>query len=67
MTETRTDGVDIGDVLRAPLDDGLVKHLDDGPSRGAPYLETYVAINQANAIFGFDGWDYSVTRLERVA
>src|ERR1700741_2181990 len=34
--------------------------------RAVDYIEGWFAISQANAIFGFDGWDREMTHFERV-
>jgi recombination DNA repair RAD52 pathway protein len=34
--------------------------------RALDYIEGWFAISQANAIFGFDGWDREMTHFERV-
>lgn len=51
--------------LEAPLDPGLI-HTRKKQGVELVYLEGFEAINQANAIFGYDGWSYVVTRLEQV-
>lgn len=51
-------------LLSAALDPALVEHLKD--RGGVPYVETFNVINQANRIFGYAGWSYTLTRLECV-
>lgn len=44
-------------LLQADIDPDIVEQNRDG----FLHLEGYVAIDQANEIFGFDGWSYEVT------
>lgn len=46
--------------LRAPLDRSKVKSRVQGGS-SVSYIEAYHAENEANRIFGFDGWDRETT------
>lgn len=46
--------------LSQPLDPKLVSTRKGAAGRTVPYIEGYVAIDQANAVFGFDGWGYEV-------
>ena len=55
------------ELLAAPLDSRVTKTLKDGPMKGASYIEAYHAINEANRIFGFDGWSRETVQIERIA
>jgi DNA recombination protein Rad52 len=50
-------------ALEAPLDPTNVKPAGNGVK--GDYIEGWHAINEANRIFGFDGWSYS-TELQKV-
>lgn len=50
----------------APLAPALVNTRAAQGGRQVPYIAGWVAIEQANRIFGFDGWSYSVDRLEAI-
>jgi len=52
--------------LQSPLDGNRVKRREQG-NITLSYLEGYDIIDQANTIFGFDGWSYNVTKLEQVS
>jgi len=52
--------------LQSPLDGNRVKRREQG-NITLSYLEGYDIIDQANIIFGFDGWSYNVTKLEQVS
>jgi DNA repair and recombination protein RAD52 len=43
-------------ALKAPLDRAVVKSREQGKGQ-VSYIEAYHAENEANRIFGFDGWD----------
>lgn len=47
------------EALGKPIPRDLIKVL-----RGNKYIEGFEAINQANTLFGFDGWGYQVTRID---
>ena len=51
-------------ALRRKLDRRHV-HTRDLDGRSIDYVEGWFAIAEANAIFGFDGWDREVTQFER--
>src|SRR5690242_9768786 len=51
--------------LRRKLDRRDV-HTREADNRSVDYIEGWFAISQANAIFGFDGWDREMTHFERV-
>lgn len=55
---------DIDSDLEKKLPMELITTLKEGPARGAPYLETWIAIEQANRIFGFGGWTTEVKDLK---
>lgn len=44
--------------LNVPLDPSRVKVFEDGPARGAPYLEGHDVIRHANEVFGPGNWGY---------
>jgi DNA repair and recombination protein RAD52 len=56
------------EALKQELNQELIAYRDEnwGGGRKIAYLETHVAIKQANRIFGFDGWSYEITDLTRV-
>src|SRR5215469_2796656 len=41
-------------------------HRKEIDGRAFDYIEGWFAISQANALFGFDGWDRETTHFERV-
>jgi DNA recombination protein Rad52 len=51
--------------LRRKLDRRDV-HTREADNRSVDYIEGWFAISEANAIFGFDGWDREMTHFERV-
>jgi DNA recombination protein Rad52 len=51
-------------ALEAPLDPAVVKPAGNGVK--GDYIEGWHAINEANRIFGFDGWSYT-TELKEVS
>jgi DNA repair and recombination protein RAD52 len=53
------------DELRHPLEQDRVKYRKQA-GRQIAYLEGYDAIDRANAIFGFDGWNYRTSDLTLV-
>lgn len=52
--------------LNAPLDPASVKQREGARGRMLSYLEGWRAIQNANDIFGFDGWSTEVTNLQCV-
>lgn len=44
--------------LDVPLNPNLISVLQAGPASGEPYLETFVVISEANAVFGVGGWGF---------
>lgn len=52
------------ELLSAPLDSRVTKTLEEGPMKGAVYIEAYHAIYEANRIFGFDGWSCETLVME---
>jgi DNA recombination protein Rad52 len=52
-------------ALRHKLDRRHV-HNREVESRSIDYVEGWFAISEANAIFGFDGWDREMTHFERL-
>lgn len=52
--------------LHAPLPPAFVQTRTQGGGR-VSYIAGHEAINQANAIFGYDGWSYTVDRVETSA
>jgi DNA recombination protein Rad52 len=53
-------------LLAAPYDAKNVAILEVGSNKGSRYFETFHVIDEANRIFGYDGWSYTVTRLNKV-
>jgi len=53
-------------ILEAPLDGKRVKKREQG-NITLSYLEGYDIIDHANKLFGFDGWSYSINKLEQVS
>lgn len=58
---TMKDNETIFRELEGELDRSLVHYRPDNKK---PYLEGFEAINQANKIFGFDGWGYEIVEME---
>ena len=52
-------------LLNYPLDGSRVKTLDKG-GRKYSYLSTFDIVNTLNLIFGFDGWETNVKKLEMI-
>lgn len=48
------------DLLGQPLDPALVSEREGRDEQLRQYIEGWAAINQANRIFGFDGWGAEV-------
>lgn len=46
--------------LQAPLDSKVVKKPSGSFGPKGDYIEAWHAINEANRIFGFDGWSYTI-------
>ena len=53
-------------ALAAPLDRERIAHRSES-GRQLSYLEGWDVMEMANTIFGYDGWGYSITRLEVAA
>jgi len=53
----------VTEQLKAPLDPAAIKPPPQG--KYGEYVDGLHVIREANRIFGFDGWSYRVTRLER--
>jgi len=53
-------------ALAAPLDRKRIAHRSES-GRQLSYLEGWDVMEMANTIFGYDGWGYSITRLEVAA
>jgi DNA recombination protein Rad52 len=51
---------EIADLLAQPLDHGLVSERELRDGRLIQYIEGWAVINQANRIFGHDGWGAEV-------
>ena len=51
---------DIAKLLDQPLDPALVSQRQGPSGKMLDYIEGYSAIDQANRIFGHDGWSYEV-------
>lgn len=54
------------DLLRAPLDRNRVATRSQG-GMNLSYLEGYDVMDYANKVFGFEAWNYTVTKLEEVS
>ena len=52
--------------LKAPLDGKRVKRREQ-KNITLSYIAGYDIIDQANIVFGFDGWSYDVNKLEQVS
>ena len=50
-------------ALQRPLAPALVSQRNES-GRTLSYIEGFTAIDQANSIFGFDGWSHEVVRLD---
>lgn len=50
-------------LLGQPIDPKIVKSRPVGSGRKADYIAGYSAINQANRLFGYDGWGYEIVEL----
>ena len=48
--------------LEADVPEGTITHLEAGPAAGAPYIEGWIAIRQANRIYGYDGWSFRLVQ-----
>lgn len=53
----------VTEQLKAPLDPKAIKPPPQG--KFGEYVDGLHVIREANRIFGFNGWSYEVTRLER--
>lgn len=51
-------------ALDQPLDPDLVKQREGAGGRKLDYLEGFEVINQANEIFGYDGWSMDLINIE---
>ncbi len=60
--DTRSEGLPnrVLDLLGQPLDPLLVSERESRDGRLVQYIEGWAIINQANRIFGFDGWGAEV-------
>ena len=56
----------IFEKLNQPLDESAIKHREQG-GRTFSYIEGWYAKDQANRIFGYDGWSSETLSLEQVA
>lgn len=54
------------DRLNEKLDASKVKQREGAFGKNLDYLETWYCIQQANDIFGYDGWSSETTRLEHI-
>jgi len=55
-------------TLAAPLNGGNVKTRKNyGGGGDLSYIESWFAIQEANRIFGFDGWSSETVQIERIA
>lgn len=53
-------------MLAKQIDKSLIKQRQGAGGKTLDYIPGYVAIDQANKIFGFGGWSYSVTDLRQI-
>ena len=58
--------MEVFEKLNQPLDESAIKHREQG-GRTFSYIEGWYAIDQANRIFGYDGWSRETLSLEQVA
>lgn len=56
---------DIERELSEPLNTDIIKYLDEGPAKGAPYIEGWRLIVRANEVFGHGGWTSEVRELKQ--
>lgn len=54
------------DRLSEKLDASKVKQREGAFGKSLDYLETWYVIQQANEIFGFDGWSFETVKLEHI-
>lgn len=54
------------DELNAPLDPALVAERPGAGSKKLSYIPSHVAITNANLVFGYGEWGYSITDLRHV-
>lgn len=52
--------------LQGPLNSANVKERDGAGGKKLDYIESWMAISEANRIFGHDGWSSETTRLEHI-
>ena len=53
-------------LLQLPLSESHVAQREGAFGKKLDYLETWFVIQQANDIFGYDGWECETTRLEHI-
>lgn len=53
-------------LLQLPLSESNVAQREGAFGKKLDYLETWFVIQQANDIFGYDGWECETTRLEHI-
>ena len=58
--------MEVFEKLNQPLDESAIKHREQG-GRTFSYIEGWYARDQANRIFGYDGWSSETLSLEQVA
>ena len=58
--------MEVFEKLNQPLDESAIKHRMQGKDT-LSYIEGWYAIDQANRIFGYDGWSRETLSLEQVA
>lgn len=56
----------VSDRLGREIDAKAIKGRDGAHGRQFSYIEGWFAIEQANAIFGFDGWSYEIMDLAQM-
>ena len=61
-----TFNAEINAQLQRKLDPSHVKQREGGSGVKLDYLEAWYVIQEANRIFGFDGWDRKTVRLEQI-
>ena len=57
--------MEVFEKLNQPLDESAIKHREQG-GRTFSYIEGWYAIDQANRVFGYDGWSRETLSLELV-
>jgi len=59
----------VAQALEQPLDKNLIAYREESWAGGRkiPYLKAHAVIDQANKIFGYDGWNYEIIELVKIS